>query len=129
MDNPCINCPALPECDPEESERKEIMEGITKDTFAKMDTDSKLAVLFDYVHEIHQSAPKRVKDRDRKCANQIAKCYGRFEDLEVECEDAKENFRRVLKIRLVLNTSAALVGGFVGGFMAVWSALKMGWFV
>jgi hypothetical protein len=130
VDNQCLICPELAGCQSYvEYERTEAMEGISKDTFQKMDVESKLDVLFDYVHEIHQGAPKRVRDRDKKCAKQIAICYDRFGDLEEECETAKDNFQKVLKVRMFLNTTASLVGGFIGGFMAVWSAFKLGMFL
>jgi hypothetical protein len=60
------------------------MSNITRETFITMDTDSKLCVLFDYVHDIQKSN----------------------------------------KIHKVINTTASLMGGFIGGWSAVWTAFK-----
>jgi hypothetical protein len=104
-----------------EYERTEKMEGISKETFKSMDTDSKLAVLFDYVYEIHEVAPKRVRDRDVKCARQVAECNKKFDHFNNECDSVKKS----MKIRMVFSSAAALVGGFIGGWSAVWISICM----
>jgi hypothetical protein len=117
----CKDCLNSPHCEPYvEYERTDTMEGISKETFLKMDTDSKLAVLFDYVHDIHESAPKRVRDRDVKCARQVADCMKKFGKYDQECESVKKS----LKIRGFINTGASFVGGFIGGWSAVWAAFR-----
>jgi hypothetical protein len=82
------------------------MSGITKDTFQSMSVEAKLDVLFDYLVDIQEMAPKRVRDRDIKCAKQIAECKQKFEHFDNECDNVKKS----MKIRMYLNTSAALIG-------------------
>ena len=90
------------------------MAGITRETFEEMDMDSKLLVLFDYVHEIQESAPERVEARNIKCAEQIDKYDKKFEIM-----DNKLGKQRVINMGIVL------AGSFVGGWSAVWTGLKL----
>jgi hypothetical protein len=90
------------------------MSGISKETFMDMSTDSKLGVLFDYMVAVQQAQPKRVHDRDLKCAKKASECNRRFVKIE----------RRLGKYK-VLNTVAAFLGGFVGGWSAIWASFKL----
>ena len=93
------------------------MAGISKETFEAMSVDSKLCVLFDYMQEIQQAAPKRVRDRNVKCALKAAECNKRFNVVEKQ-----------LKRYKVINTVAAFIGGFVGGWSAIWASFKLSLF-
>ena len=96
-----------------DSEEKE-MSGISKETFMEMSTDSKLGVLFDYMVEVQDTQPKRVKARDLKCEKRQVVCDARFVKVE-----------RSLARQKLFNTAAAFIGGFVGGWSAVWTAFKL----
>jgi hypothetical protein len=93
------------------------MSGISKETFMEMPMDSKLGVLFDYMEDIQHSQPKRVRDRDLKCERRKAECEKRFKRVE----------RKLARYR-VMNTLAAFVGGFVGGWSAIWASFKLSLF-
>lgn len=69
------------------------MNGITRDTYRDLDTDSKLNVLFDYMHEIHDCACST----DQK-----------FNDFEKKYDNRKR-----------FDTTIAGTSGFIGGFIAV----------
>lgn len=67
--------------------------GITRETFDAMDTNSKLGVLFDYLSSYHAA-----------CAPQRAECDARFHKIEK---------------RKLVDTGVSGVTGLVGGFFAV----------
>jgi len=93
------------------------MSGISKDTFQDMSVDSKLCVLFDYMQEIQHAQPKRVRDRDLKCEKRQSECNVRFKKIENAAAKHK-----------VWNTAASSIGGFVGGWSAVWASFKLSLF-
>jgi hypothetical protein len=99
-----------------DSERQ-TMSSISKETFMEMSTDSKLGVLFDYMLEIQYAQPKRVRDRDLKCTQQAKQCSDRFGKIE-----------KTLHRYKIFSTGAAFIGGFVGGWSAVWTAFKLSLF-
>jgi hypothetical protein len=74
------------------------MNGVTKTTFEKYDTDSKLNTLFDYIHEIHET----------RCPDPQS-CHDRLDSLEK---------------RKYWNPAVNAASGFSGGFLAVLTALK-----
>jgi hypothetical protein len=82
------------------------MAEITKETFTQMDVPSKLDVLFDYVHEIQVKAPVRCKSRMEMCESRFEKMEGRQ------------------KIWGLVNSTLVSTFSFVGGFTAVWTAIK-----
>jgi hypothetical protein len=88
-------------------------EGITRQTFEKMEIGSKLDVLFDLVHTINSRAPQCRKEIEERCEEKTEECNSRFTTLE-----SKQ------KISMIINTSASLVGGFIGGWSAVWASFK-----
>lgn len=65
------------------------MNGVGKDTFRQMDSDSKLNVLFDYVHDLHEG----------KC----------LQDEKIEKLENRKRF----------DTTTSAVSGFIGGIVAV----------
>ena len=89
--------------------------GITKDTFRGMSTEDKLNVMFDYMHEMVQNAPRRVQDRDIKCAKKAGECKVEFQKV----------WKAISRNR-ILNSGASMIGGFIGGWSAVWAAFKLG---
>ena len=111
----CIGCDCSDDCGIYLDSEEVNMSGITKDTFQGMEVTDKLNVLFDYVHDIAENAPKRVHDRDVKCARQVAECGTQF-----------GNIWKAVKKNRMLNTAAASVGGSVGGATTVLVYLK--WF-
>ena len=90
------------------------MADISRRTFDKMEVDSKLGVLFDYMTDIIKNAPKRVEQRDMQCALKAEACNKRFNKVE----------KHVLRTKLV-NTAASFTGGFIGGWSAVWASFKL----
>jgi hypothetical protein len=125
MDEQCATCDHCTSCDFfMEYERTEEMQGITKSTFQEMDTNSKLDVLFDYMHDIHEAAPRRVRDRNRKCAEQVKECADKFEELGAKVDNNEKMFRRTR----IINGGIVLIGSFVGGWSAVWTSFKLGFF-
>jgi hypothetical protein len=75
-------------------------------------------------NRIQDAAPKRVRDRDIKCARQIQECKTKFEETEEEVN----GLRKKCAVIGLVNTGAAIFGGFVGGWSAVWTAFKFGFF-
>jgi hypothetical protein len=81
--------------------------GITKDTFKAMDIPSKLDVLFDYVHSMQENVPIRCEKRAENCGK-------RFDAIE-----------RKHKIWGLVNSTLVSTFSFIGGFAAVWAAIKL----
>jgi hypothetical protein len=79
---------------------------ITKDSFAGMDTDSKLNVLFDLMHGLcrHDS------ESEHECETRLQTCEVRFKRLE--------------RIRIWYPVAAG-AGGVIGGFIAAWTQFKL----
>ena len=78
-------------------ERRIMANGISRDTFMHMESDDKLAVLFDYVTSIHNRLAN-------ECPARAEACDKRFDALEQ---------------RRWYNTAASGVGGIIGGFIAI----------
>ena len=89
------------------------MAEITKETFKGMSVDSKLEVLFDYMTDMLENEPVRVKARDVQCLLKAESCNKRFKKVEDS----------VIKNK-VFNTAASFAGGFIGGWSAVWASFK-----
>jgi hypothetical protein len=81
------------------------MSEITKETFEKFDTDSKLNTLFDY----HSSTSLGIKNIESLLQGHPKDCEKRFTKLEKT------------KIK---NTAFSAAMGFVGGFVAMLTKLK-----
>ena len=77
-------------------------EGITRATFQSMEVTSKLDVLFDLVHTINARAPQ--------CRSEI--------EVRLKKIEGKQKFT------MFINTTASLVGGFIGGWSAAWASFK-----
>ncbi len=98
-----------------DSEEMHNMSGITKETFQEMNMESKMDVLFDYLSEMQNLAPKRVRDRDIKCARQVKECDNKFGDVW-----------KAIKRNRILNSGASAAGGFAGGAVTLLAYIK--WF-
>lgn len=109
----CITCDQSEVCELIIDSEREPMSTISRDTFEKMDQDSKLCVLFDYIQDIQCAAPKRVRDRDIKCARQTIECMDKFDKIS----DAQRKTQ-------IVSTGITFIGSFIGGWAAVWTAFK-----
>ena len=82
-------------------ERRGTLNGIEKSTFAGMDVENKLAVLFDYHVSMHNMLYQLISQH---CPEQARACEERF---------------RKIEHGKFYNTLASGVGGVVGGFVAI----------
>ena len=111
----CDECELQRSCPLRIDSEKEPMNGITKATFSAMGTDAKLDVLFDYISNLTANQGRRVQDRNNKCHKQKEECETKFTDIAA-----------TIKSNRILNTSAAALGGSIGGAVTLLSYIK--WF-